>query len=90
MNIKKINKKLSKIRDNVLDTDHISEEDKADLLSLVQEAIMQSKADEQNKLPKDISPYLPIADNDNKVLTTEQKFRLRLIEKTGTGSSYVH
>ncbi len=90
MNIKKINSKLSEIRDNTEENEYISEEDRIDLLSLVHETITEAQAGEKDTLPKNISPYLPIANNDNKPLTTEQKFRLRLMEKTGTGSASIH
>lgn len=33
---------------------------------------------------------MPKPENDNKPLTVEQKFRLRLVEKTGTGSTLIH
>lgn len=89
MNIKKINNKLSQIRENSIDSDYISEEDRMDLLTLVHETIMEAQASKQ-ATPKDISLYLPIADNDNKPLTTEQKFRLRLMEKTDSGSASIH
>jgi len=89
MSLKKIAKKLSKIRDNHVDTDYVSQDDKTDLLSLVNDII----AEAQDKLPqqqKNITPYLPQADNDNKDLSSDQRFRLRLMEKTGTGSVSIH
>tara|TARA_B100000949_G_C14042434_1_gene350111 strand:- start:187 stop:402 length:216 start_codon:yes stop_codon:yes gene_type:complete len=33
---------------------------------------------------------MPRPENDNTPLTSEQKFRLRLMEKTGTGSTSIH
>lgn len=34
--------------------------------------------------------FMPLPENDNKPLGSEQKFRLRLMEKTGTGSTSIH
>lgn len=89
MNIKKIAQKLSAVRDNVNEDGFISETDKEELRALVQETIDNAQGN-LSKLPKNISPFLPVADNDNTPLTTEQKFRLRLMEKTGTGSASIH
>lgn len=89
MNIKKITKKLSNVRDNLTETGALSEEDKEELRALVQETL-DNAPQGLAQLPKNIGPYLPMAENDNKDLTTEQKFRLRLIEKTGTGSASIH
>ena len=89
MNIKKITQKLSKVRDNTSETGKISEADKDALRALVQETIDNAQSN-LAELPKNISSFLPIADNDNQELTSEQKFRLRLIEKTGTGSASIH
>jgi hypothetical protein len=37
-----------------------------------------------------IQNSMPQPENDNTPLTSEQKFRLRLMEKTGTGSTSIH
>jgi hypothetical protein len=37
-----------------------------------------------------IANPMPQPENDNTPLTSEQKFRLRLMEKTGTGSLSIH
>ena len=89
MNIKKIAKRLSKIRDNHVDTDYVSEDDKTDLLSLVNDIIAEAQ-DKLPQQPKNITSYLPPADNDNKDLSSDQRFRLRVMEKTGTGSASIH
>ena len=88
MGIKKIVQKLSQITDDNNNVDLVTKNDKDDLLELIQEALIENSS--VIDIPKNISPYLPEADNDNKSLSTEQKFRLRLIEKTGTGLSLIH
>jgi hypothetical protein len=90
MNIKKIAKKLSKIRDNTLDTDYISEDDKEDLLSLVHDALVKEHPHLADEARNNIVSFVPSPGNDNTELSTDQKFRLRLMEKTGTGSSSIH
>ena len=90
MNIKKIAKKLSKIRDNTLDNDYVSEDDKTDLLALVHDALIEEHPHLAEEARNNIVSLVPVAGNDNKELSTDQKFRLRLMEKTGTGSSSVH
>lgn len=89
MNIKKITKKLSNIRDHLADNGMLSREDKEELRTMVQETL-DNAPEKLSQLPKNISPYLPIADNDNTPLTPDQKLRLRLMEKTGTGSCSIH
>ena len=91
MSIKKIAKKLSKIRDNTIDNDYISEEDRDDLLALVHDTLMDADPTLKDAPTSDnVVPYLPTAENDNTPLTSDQKFRLRLMEKTGTGSASIH
>lgn len=89
MNLKRITHKLSKIRDNTRENGSLSEEDVMLLKDLLGDTIALAHEDLKN-LPKNISPYLPTPHNDNSCLTTEQKFRLRLMEKTGTGSISIH
>lgn len=90
MNIKKLAKKLSKIRDNTMDNDYISKKDREDLLALVHDTLIDADPMLTDAPASNVVPYLPTADNDNKPLTSDQKFRLRLMEKTGTGSTSIH
>jgi len=83
MNIKKVAEKLAEIRDNAKDNGTLSEEDKIELKSLVGDTITMAQTD-LKKLTR------PEAHNDNKELSADQTFRLRLIEKTGTGSKSIH
>jgi len=80
MDIKKLTKKLSKARDDIVNNHEISEENEKLLESLLFEPVEV----EQNALKQ------RMAKNDNKILTDEQHYRLRLIEKTGTGSTAIH
>tara|TARA_B100000508_G_C11321226_1_gene209568 strand:- start:254 stop:520 length:267 start_codon:yes stop_codon:yes gene_type:complete len=88
MNLKNVAKKLSKVRDSIREHGGVSEEDEAALKALVNETIGSAKG-ELSKLPK--KQYdLPVAHNDNQPLNKDQRLRLSLMEKTGTGSLSVH
>jgi len=90
MNIKKITQKLSKIRDNTLDNDYICDEDRDDLLEMVHDALLEEHPEFVEEAKRNIVHFTPLPGNDNSDLTTDQKFRLRLMEKTGTGSASIH
>lgn len=90
MNLKKITKKLAQVRDNTRENGSISPEDEQLLRSLIGDTISMAQSD-LKKLPKKVqNRHMPIPENDNTPLTSEQKFRLRLMEKTGTGSYSIH
>lgn len=80
MNLKKVTKKLTSVRDSILDNGGLTEEDEALLRSMIDEPVTIN----QRRL------RTPTPQNDNKPLSPEQKFRLRLMEKTGTGSTSIH
>lgn len=88
MNLKNVAKKLSKVRDSIREHGGVSEEDEQALKALINETIGSAK-EELSQLPK--KQYdLPVAHNDNQPLNKDQRFRLSLMEKTGTGSLSVH
>ena len=90
MNLKKVTQKLSKVRDNIRENGHISAEDEQMLKSLIGDTIDIAQADLKKLPSKLVNRQMPCPENDNKPLTTDQKFRLRLMEKTGTGSLSIH
>lgn len=89
MNIKKAAQKLAQVRDNIKSNGHITDEDKDALLTMVRDKIEQANKD-LSKLPKRVTDRMPLPENDNNPLTHEQNFRLRIMEKTGTGSASIH
>lgn len=90
MNLKKVTQKLSKVRDSIRENGEITAEDEKTLKSLIGDTIGVAQENLPH-LPKKITGrVMPSAENDNKPLTKDQKFRLRLMEKTGTGSKSVH
>ena len=90
MNLKKVTKKLSKVRDSIRDKGEISAEDEKILKALIGDTINVAQSDLKDIPSKIVNRQMPLPENDNTPLTTEQKFRLRLMEKTGTGSVSVH
>lgn len=89
MNLKNVAKKLSKVRDSIREHGGVSQEDEKALKKLVQETIGCAK-EELSHLANHKQYALPKPHNDNQPLNQDQRFRLSLMEKTGTGSLSVH
>ncbi|MEM6811204.1 MAG: hypothetical protein AAF549_01930 [Pseudomonadota bacterium] len=83
MNLKKIAQKLSEIKDVVGENGTLNEQDRAELKAFISE---EATSLNDNK----VVFMKPVAHNDNDPLTADQHFRLRLMEKTGTGSHSIH
>ena len=92
MNLKKVSEKLAKIRDQVGENGKLSESDKKELKLLVNETleIAQKQSFKRSDMPRMPNFENIIVHNDNEELSADQTFRLRLVEKTGTGSHLVH
>lgn len=90
MKFRKINKALSDVRNNIRATGKVSEADRVKLESLLQQKITVAKEEIERTLPHKIMGRIDRPRNDNVPLTAEQRFKLRLMEKTGTGSNAVH
>jgi len=88
MSLKKVTKKLSAVRDSIKENGAVTVEDEKALKELVRETLALSNQSRAPKTPK--MPTMPKAHNDNKPLTPDQRYRLSLIEKTGTGSTEIH
>lgn len=72
------------------DGQDITDAEAEELRKLIGDTIGIAQADLET-LPRPMTNrYMPKPENDNTPLTTEQKFRLRLMEKTGTGSLSIH
>lgn len=90
MNLKKVTKKLSQVRDNLLSGNEISDEDEQILRSLLGDTLDVDQSDLKRVPDSMKNRQMPMPENDNTPLTSEQKFRLRLMEKTGTCSVSIH
>ncbi|MEM9469573.1 MAG: hypothetical protein AAF988_05365 [Pseudomonadota bacterium] len=89
MNLKKVTGKLKKVRDSIKANGSVSAEDEAALKQLVDQTI-QCAQTELHTMDLASMPNLPKPHNDNQALSSDQRFRLSLIEKTGTGSVTIH
>lgn len=91
MNLKKVTKRLSTVRDSISENGEVTAEDEQALKDLVNETIAIAKHDLKDLRGGSMNmPTMPVPHNDNQPLTTEQRFRLSLMEKTGTGSFEIH
>lgn len=89
MDLKDIQKKLKELRDRIKTEGHISatsEQELKDILASTLVSANNELSTIQNKLNTTMAMR---AGNDN-ILSDDQKKRLRIIEKTGTGSCAVH
>lgn len=89
MDLKKVTKKLSKVRDSIREKGGVTPEDEKALKELVNQTLSAAKK-ELATIPAKHAYERPVAHNDNRPLSQDQRFRLSLVEKTGTGSTAVH
>lgn len=91
MDLKNIQNQLKTLRDKIKDQGKISESDEKELKSLIRQTLESANnelEDIQGRLKNIVTQHSRA--NDNEHLTDEQKKRLSLVEKTGTGSIAVH
>lgn len=90
MDLKDIQKKLKDLRDRIKDEGRLTPTSEAELRRILNDTLTTA-SDELSVLQDKLSATLAIrAGNDNTVLSDEQKKRLRIVEKAGTGSYAVH
>ena len=90
MDLKKVTQKLAQIRDIAREEGRLTKKEKEELKQLVAETITISQRNLKGTNRSNIMPMPQKAENDNHQLTADQNFRLRLMEKTGTGSHAIH
>ncbi len=83
MNTKFLHKKLSTLRDRIRAEGHVSPEIQAELYDLLEQSVTSPSA-----LQTGIGSIK--AANQNVPLNDDQIKRLKIVEKTGTGSSSIH
>ena len=89
MDLKDIQEKLKVLRDRIKADGHISPHAEEELKSLLSNSLVSAN-DEISTIKNRIDASMKMrAGNDNE-LTAEQKKRLRIIEKMGTGSACIH
>lgn len=90
MDLKDIQKKLKDLRDRIKDEGRLTPTSEAELRRILNDTLTTA-SDELSVLQDKLSATLAVrAGNDNAQLSDEQKKRLRIVEKAGTGSYAVH
>ena len=90
MSLKDVQQKLKDLRDRIRADGKLSPGIEQELQDLLSETLTSAN-DEITALQDKLNATLSLrAGNDNAILSDEQKRRLRLVEKTGTGSQSVH
>ena len=90
MDLKTVQQQLKLLRDRIKSQGEISSDDEQELRSLISQTLETANdelEDIQQRLEKNV---IRKKANDNIELTDEQKARLTITEKTGTGSIAVH
>ncbi len=82
MDIKKLAKKLIRAKEIIL-------KDEPPLTDL-EKQLMETFSFDLLDIKKNQNFDILLPHNDNNTLTTDQHYRLRLVEKTGTGSTAIH
>ena len=89
MDMKDIQKKLKDLRDRIRVEGSISPDSESELRLILEDTLVSAN-DELSAIQLKLTTALALrAGNDNE-LSDEQKRRLRIIEKTGTGSYAFH
>lgn len=81
MDIKKLSKKLMRAKEIIFKQETPLTETEKQLIETLSLEPFNIKNEDFD---------VPMAQNDNNILTADQHYRLRLMEKTGTGSRAIH
>lgn len=91
MDFKNIQKKLAVLRDRIRAEGCISSDAEDELKAIMNETLVSANQELTNIQSRLSSTMAFRTGNDNTpILSDEQRKRLRLVEKTGTGSDMVH
>jgi len=89
MDIKDIQQKLKELRDRIKDEGRISPDSEAQLKMILNDTLISAN-DELTAIQDRLSATMALRAGNDNALSDDQKKRLRIIEKTGTGSHAVH
>jgi LPS O-antigen subunit length determinant protein (WzzB/FepE family) len=89
MDLSDTKKKLQALRDRIKAEGKLSSEGEKELQSILDDAIL-SASEELNELQEKLNDALAVRTSNKSPLSEEQKSKLKIIEKTGTGSREVH
>lgn len=89
MDLKEIQQKLKQLRDRIKDEGCISPVAEAELKAILSDTLVTAN-DELTAIQDKLAAQMAMRAGNDNTLTLEQKKRLSIIEKTGTGSHAVH
>ncbi len=89
MDIKDIQAKLKELRDRIKSDGQITPQSEEDLKAILNDTLISANT-ELTALQGKLNARMAMQAGNDNGLSEDQKKRLRIIEKTGTGSSAVH
>ncbi len=89
MDLKDIQKKLKVLRDKIRADGCITPESENNLKNILNETL-SSAHEELSSIQEKLTATMSMRAGNDNILSDDQKHRLRLMEKTGTGSLTVH
>lgn len=89
MDLKDIQQKLKELRDRIRAEGGISPDAENELRDLLNDTLATAN-EELTTIQDKLSATLALRAGNDNTLTPEQKKRLSIVEKTGTGSAMVH
>ncbi len=89
MDLKEIQQKLKELRDRIRAEGHISATSEQNLREILNTTLVTAN-DELSSLQEKLSDTLSKRAGNDNILSEEQKKRLSIIEKAGSGSQSVH
>jgi hypothetical protein len=89
MDLKEIQEKLKALRDRIQNEGGISPAAERELKDILNDTLVSAN-DELTAIQCRLNATMTVRASNNNALSDDQKKRLRIIEKTGTGSVAVH
>jgi hypothetical protein len=89
MDIKDIQEKLKQLRDRIKDEGCISPAAELELKTILNDTLVSAN-NELSTIQERLSATMAMRAGNDNTLSDDQKKRLRIVEKTGTGSHAVH
>ncbi len=89
MDLKDIQQKLKELRDMIKADGHVSPAAEAQLKTILSDTLTTANV-ELNAIQTKLNATMAMRAGNDNALSEDQKKRLRIVEKTGTGSQAVH
>lgn len=89
MDLKEIQQRLKELRDLIRAEGSVSPDNEARLKSILSDTLATAN-NELNTIQNKLNATMAMRAGNDNALSDEQKKRLRIVEKTGTGSQAIH